>query len=300
MATDGSEQTDTRSFLSEVQLGGLNLELLSTAGPVFALETLMFVVPLLIMFGIGFMEMVNFQLVSKFTVQHYVDVFTYYPNQVAIYNTLTTAVLVTLATIIIAYPIAYWIARRGGSHKNQLVMLLIVPFWTNYVIRTYGWSIVLSKQGPFNQLLQFIGVINDPIGWWLSTKFAIWLGLTYLWLPFMILPLYAALESIDQSLIEAAYDLGASRYAVFRRVILPLSMPGLTAGIIFVFIFSVGAFIVPNILGGGIPFLGSRISFAFGSGGNWPAGAALSSVVMIFVAIVLGILMRYADMEAIA
>jgi ABC-type spermidine/putrescine transport system permease subunit I len=200
---------------------------------------------------------------------------------------------------VLAYPIAYYIARFGGRYKNQLAAIVIIPFWTNYVVRIFGWRIILSREGILNSFLIQVGVITEPLTFVLNSRFAIWFGLVYLWLPFMILPLYSSLDNIEDSLIEAAYDLGASRFAVFRRIIFPLSIPGLVAGTIFVFIFSMGAYIVPSLMGGGIPFVGTRIQYEFGFGGDWPAGSALGSLLMFLVALVLGLMLRYANMEDI-
>jgi ABC-type spermidine/putrescine transport system permease subunit I len=273
------------------------VRLLTTAGPVLALEAVFFVGPLLIMFMISLMEMENFNLVAEYSFANFVDGVTKIQNTEAFKNTTFIAVLTTFASAIIAFPIAYYIARFGGKYKNQLAALVIIPFWTNYVVRIYGWRIILSQDGILNKLLLGVGVINQPLNFVLNSQFAIWFGLVYLWLPFMILPLYSTLDNIEDYLIEAAYDLGASRWKVFTRIVLPLSIPGLVAGTIFVFIFSMGAYIVPSLMGGGIPFVGTRIQYEFGFGADWPAGSALGSILMLIVLVVLGIMLKYADME---
>jgi len=272
-------------------------KLLAAAGPVLALELIFFIGPVLIMFWIATMEMENLVLVHNYSIDNFITVFTNSVNRVAFKNTTTLAMLTTATATVVAYPIAYYIARFGGEHKNQLVILVMVPFWTNFIVRVYGWKIILGSQGVINSALMTAGIINEPLAWLINTKFSIWLGLTYLWLPFMILPLYTSLEKIDESLIEAAYDLGASRFAVFRRIILPLSIPGLVGGTIFVFIFSMGAYIVPAMLGGGTLFVGTRIAYEFGIGGNWPIGAALGSVLMLLVGGVLWSLLGYVNLE---
>ncbi|WP_254762821.1 ABC transporter permease [Natrinema marinum] len=261
------------------------------------LELLFFIGPLAIMFFIATMRMEDFALQQAYTLENYIGVFTGPANRAAFINTTTMAVLTTVTAVIVAYPFAYYIARRGGEYQNLLLILVMIPFWTNYIVRIYGWQIILGSKGILNSMLIWIGVLNEPISWIINTKFSIWLGLTYLWLPFMVLPLYSSLEKIDESLIEAAYDLGASRLAVFRRIVLPLSIPGLVGGIIFVFIFSMGAYIVPAMIGGGELFVGTRIGYAFGIGGDWPVGAALGSVLMLIVAGVLWSLMGYTDVE---
>ncbi|MFB6121843.1 MAG: ABC transporter permease [Haloferacaceae archaeon] len=271
--------------------------LLTTAGPLILLETLFFIGPVAIMFFIATMRMESLVLIPDYGIRNFVAVFGDFVNRTAFVNTTTIAVLTTVTAGVVAYPIAYYIARFGGAYKNQLAVLVMVPFWTNFIVRVYGWKIILGSQGVVNSTLMMVGVINEPLGWLINTKFSIWLGLTYLWLPFMILPLYSSLEKIEDEVIEAAYDLGASRFAVFRRIVLPLSISGLVGGIIFVFIFSMGAYIVPAMLGGGELFVGTRIAYEFGIGGDWPMGAALGSVLMLVVVGVLWSLMGYVDLE---
>ena len=273
------------------------VSLLFTAGPVLLLEGVFFLGPLFIMLMISTMTMENYNLVPEYGISNFVDGLTKPQNVGAFRTTTIVASLSTISTGIIAFPIAYFIAKHGGKYKNQLAAIVIVPFWTNYVVRIFGWRIILSENGILNSLLVRVGVIGEPMSWILNSRFAIWLGLVYLWLPFMILPLYSSLENIDDVLLEAARDLGASRRAMFTRIILPLSIPGLLAGTIFVFIFSMGAFIVPSLLGGGIPFVGTRIQYEFGFGADWPAGSALGSILMFIVVLTLGALLRYADLE---
>jgi ABC-type spermidine/putrescine transport system permease subunit I len=273
--------------------------LLVTAGPILVLEGIFFVGPLLIMLMISTMAMENFSLVADYSLDNFVDGVTKIQNVQAFRTTIIVAFLSTISAGVLAYPIAYYIARFGGRYKNQLAAIVIIPFWTNYVVRIFGWRIILSREGILNSFLIQVGVITEPLTFVLNSRFAIWFGLVYLWLPFMILPLYSSLDNIEDSLIEAAYDLGASRFAVFRRIIFPLSIPGLVAGTIFVFIFSMGAYIVPSLMGGGIPFVGTRIQYEFGFGGDWPAGSALGSLLMFLVALVLGLMLRYANMEDI-
>jgi len=270
---------------------------LLTGGPLLLLELLFFLGPVAIMFYISGIQMENLALIHDFTLINYIEVFNGVANRSAFNNTLILAVLTTVTAVVVAYPFAYYIARFGGRFKNQLLILVMIPFWTNYIVRVYGWQIILGQEGIFNQLFLWFGVINEPISWLLNTNFSIWLGLTYLWLPFMVLPLYSSLEKIDESLIEAAYDLGATRRAVFRRIVFPLSIPGLVGGIIFVFIFSMGAYIVPAMIGGGQAFVGTRIAQEFGIGSNWPLGAALGSVLMLAVASTLWALMGYTNVE---
>jgi ABC-type spermidine/putrescine transport system permease subunit I len=289
-------RTDTilRTILDRVRESN---SFLVTGGPILLLEVLFFLAPVAIMFYIATTGMESLALTLDFTLSNYTAVYARAANRVAFINTTLIALVTTTTAVVVAYPFAYYIARFGGKYKNILLVLVMIPFWTNYIVRVYGWQIILGTEGVLNGLLVWVGLINEPIGWLLNTKFSIWLGLTYLWLPFMILPLYTSLEKLDDSLIEAAYDLGASRREVFKRIVLPLSIPGLVGGIIFVFIFSMGAYIVPAMIGGGELFVGTRIAYAFGIGSDWPLGAALGSVLMLIVGGVLWSLMGYTDME---
>lgn len=293
--------TTQRTGFSTSRLSNLTenryVQLAATAGPVLVLEAVFFVVPVLIMLMISTMRMENFNLVADYGIGNFVDGVTKIQNIQAFKNTTLLASLTTVTAAIVGFPIAYYISRFGGKYKNQLAALVIIPFWTNYVVRIFGWRIILSERGVLNTFLLRVGVISEPLTFILNSRFAIWFGLVYLWLPFMILPLYSTLDGIEDSLIEAAYDLGASRWKVFTRVIFPLSIPGLVAGTIFVFIFSMGAFIVPSLMGGGIPYVGSRIQYEFGFGADWPAGSALGSILMLVVLLVLGLMLKYADME---
>lgn len=271
--------------------------LLITAGPLLALELLFFVGPLAIMFMIATMDMESLVLIPQYSLDSYIEIFEGFANRLALKNTVYISVLTVVTSVILAYPLAYYIARHGGQHKNELSILVMIPFWTNYIVRIYGWKIILGSKGVLNSGLIYAGILNQPIDWIINTKFSIWLGLTYLWLPFMILPLYSSLEKIDEEIIEAAFDLGASKFEVFRRIILPLSFPGLVGGVVFVFIFSMGAYIVPAMLGGGTQFVGTRIAYEFGIGGDWPLGAALGSILMLIVGSVLWSVLGRVNLE---
>lgn len=290
-----SSHEEERNWISFESIP-ISKDFLVTAGPLVLLELLFFIGPVLIMFYIALMRMEDLVLILDFGLQNYVAVFADFVNRTAFVNTTLISLLTTITAVVVAYPLAYYIARFGGKYKNQLAVLVMIPFWTNFIVRVYGWKIILGSQGVLNSALIAIGVINQPIDWIINSQFSIWLGLTYLWLPFMILPLYSSLENIDAEIIEAAYDLGASKIAVFWRIILPLSLSGLVGGIIFVFIFSMGAYIVPAMLGGGELFVGTRIAYEFGIGGNWPMGSALGSVLMLIVVAVLWSLLDYVNL----
>ncbi len=190
------------------------------------------------------------------------------------------AAIATALTLVLGYPLAYFIAVYGGRRKNIYLILVMLPFWTSYLIRTYSWIIILRSQGVINTVLEWMHVIDEPINM-LNTSFSVILGLTYGFLPFMTLPLYASLEKLDKSLIEAAWDLGATRLAALMKVTIPLSMPGIIAGTLLTFIPAVGDFITPDLLGGpDTLMIGNLIQQQFLSARDWAYGSALSFSLM--------------------
>jgi len=193
----------------------------------------------------------------------------------------------TLITLTVGFPTAYFIATRPRRNRNLWLFLITVPFWTNLLIRTFAILEVIRNEGLINIGLQMLGVIDKPIQM-LYTDFAIMVGMTYVYLPLMVLPLYASMERLNFSLVEAAYDLYATRHKVLRRIIIPLVKPGVIAGSILVFIPSLGAFVTPRVLGGGKKMmLGNLIELQFGAGRNWPLGAALSVTLLTLVMVAL-------------
>jgi len=196
---------------------------------------------------------------------------------------LLIAVLTTVICLLVGYPFAYVMSRAPRRWRNALLILVMVPFWTNFLVRTYAIMLLLRSEGLVNSFLRSIGLIDQPLNL-LYTPGAVVLGLVYGYLPFMILPLYASIEKFDFSLVEAAQDLGASARRVFLRVMLPLTMPGVVAGSILVFIPSVGAFVTPDLLGGGkVVMIGNLIQQQFLTARHWPFGSAISFVLMAIV-----------------
>ncbi len=189
------------------------------------------------------------------------------------------ALLTTVICLVIAYPFAYFLATRRPAIRNLMLVFVMIPFWSNFLVRNFAWRVLLGTDGPVSRATDFIGLGETRI---LFTPTAVVIGLVYGFLPFMILPLYAAIERIDGELLEASRDLYATGWQTFRRVLLPLSMPGVIAGSILVFVPSLGAYVTPEILGGAkTTLLGSYIVTQFGTARNWPVGAALSFVLMV-------------------
>jgi spermidine/putrescine transport system permease protein len=205
-------------------------------------------------------------------------------------RTLVIALINTVICLALGYPLAYFIAFKGGSWKNVLILLVMIPFWTSLLLRAYAWVVILGGNGIANRTLQFLGITDGPIDL-IFTPQAVLMGMVYSYLPFMILPLYATLERFDVSLKEAAKDLGASRWHTFWRVTFPISMPGVIAGSILVFIPSAGEFVIPNLLGGArTVMMGNLIQQQFLQARDWAFGSALS---VMLAALLLGAIMFY-------
>jgi len=197
------------------------------------------------------------------------------------------SLMTTLACIFFGFPTAYFIATRPKKQRDFWMLLIIIPFWTNLLIRTFAIVELIRNEGTLNTVLLALGLIDEPIQM-LYTEFAIAVGMVYVYLPLMVLPLYASMERLDFSLVEAGYDLYATRLKVLRRVILPLVKPGVIAGSILVFVPSLGAYVTPRVLGGGNQLmLGNLIELQFGQGRNWPLGAALSITLLAIVMVAL-------------
>lgn len=205
-------------------------------------------------------------------------------------RTLVIATLNTLLCLLLGYPLAYFIAFKGRRWRNALILMVMIPFWTSLLVRAYAWVVILGGNGLANRTLQFLNITDSPINL-IYTPQAVTMGLVYSYLPFMILPLYASLEKFDVRLKEAAQDLGASRWQAFWKVTFPLSMPGVIAGSILVFIPSAGEFVVPNLLGGSrTVMVGNLIQQQFLQARDWAFGSALS---IILAVLLIGAIMYY-------
>jgi len=200
------------------------------------------------------------------------------------------ALVATLACLAIGFPTAYFMATRPEHQRNVWVFLVTVPYWVNLLIRTVSMLFIIRDEGPLNAVLQAAGIIDEPIRI-AYTDFAIGLGLVYSYLPFMVLPIYAAIERFDFRLVEAAYDLYAGRWTILRKVILPITLPGIVAGSLLVFVPSLGSFIAPDLLGGGKHLMiGNLVALQFQGSRNWPFGSAAAVILMTLVLIALMVL----------
>src|SRR5690349_12234892 len=199
-------------------------------------------------------------------------------------RSLAIAGLVTLATVVTAYPVAYYLAFHAGPRRGLILFLVTLPFWTSYLLRVFAWKIVLAYNGVLNSALLETGLTSQPILAFLNTPAAVVVTLAHAYAAFAILPIYVALETIPRSLIEAASDLGAGGTTTFRRVVLPLSMPGVLAAALVVFVPTVGDYVTPALVGGPTSsMIGTIIQAQFGKANDWPFGAALAVLVMVVI-----------------
>lgn len=241
------------------------------------------VIPLLIIVVYSFAKRDAFgNIVYEFTLENYKNFFTpIYLN--VLWRSIKLSLYSTLICLLIGYPMAFIIARAKGMKQNLMVLLFIVPLWTNFLLRTYAWMGLLREQGIINEVLMKLGIISEPLHL-LYTNSAVILGMVYNFLPFMVLPIYSVLVKMDKSLIEAARDLGANEVRVFRSVIFPLSFPGVATGIVMVFMPAVSTFVISDLLGGGQTILlGNLIQNQFIAARNWQFGSAVSVLMMIML-----------------
>jgi putrescine transport system permease protein len=198
-------------------------------------------------------------------------------------SSLRIAATATLVCLLLGYPMAYAIARAAPGRRPLLLMLVILPFWTSFLIRVYAWMGLLAENGILNQVLRWTGLASDP-GTILGTEWAVQLGIVYAYLPFMVLPLYASLEKLDTSLLEAAAELGARPLAAFLTVTLPLSLPGIVAGCLLVFIPAVGEFVIPDLLGGTDTLMIGKVLWdEFFTNSDWPLASAVAICLLVLL-----------------
>jgi len=240
-----------------------------------------FMVPLLVILIYGFLDRGTYGgIVWKIQLDNYIR----FADSLYIrifWRSFVIALVTTAICLLMGYPMAYWMATRSPRIRNTLLLLMMLPFWTNFVIRTYAWRFIIAREGILNNSLLSIGLINEPFNL-LFTDNAVILGLVYGWVVGMVLPCYASLVGLDRSLLEAAQDLYANPIRTFLRVTLPLTLPGIVSGSILVFVPSFGAFVTPDLLGGGkADMIGNLIQQQFGSASDWPFGAAISTILMV-------------------
>jgi putrescine transport system permease protein len=258
-------------------------------------ETRLGVPPYTPMFELGADGSVHF---AKLNVQNYAFIFTQSLYFQAFLSSLKVAAISTIFCLLLGYPMAYGIARANASWRNTLLLLVILPFWTSFLVRVYAWIGLLRNNGLINNVLMSLHLIDEPIVM-MQTDFAMYIGIVYSYLPFMILPLYSNLEKHDNTLLEAAVDLGATPFKAFLKVTLPLSIPGIVAGSMLVFIPAVGEFVIPRLLGGTDSLMIGRVLWdEFFLNRNWPMAGAVAIALLLVLVIPILVFQKFQGQES--
>ena len=254
---------------------------------VVALPPLLWVVaflllPYALMFAHSFWAVRDGILIHHWNLHNYKTLFENPLYLQVLLRTMRIAASVTFCSLLLGYPLAYYLAFHAGGRKDLLSQLVIVPLWVSYLVRGYAWKTILGSEGVLNGFLQYLHLTKEPLAFLLYSPFAVVLMLTHIYTPFVFLPIYAALEHIPRPLLEASQDLGAGRAQTFFRVILPLSMPGLLAGATFAFVLSLGDFLAPLLVGGPSgTMIANVVQTLFGAAFDWPLGAAISVGILV-------------------
>lgn len=244
---------------------------------------LFLLLPYALMFAHSFWQVREGFIVHHWNVQNYRALLASPLYAQVFLRTLRIAGSVTLCSLLLGYPLAYYLSFHAGARKELLYQLVIVPLWVSYLVRGYAWKTILGSDGVLNGFLQFLHLTREPVSYFLYSPFAVVLMLSHIYTPFVFLPIYAALEHIPRPLLEASHDLGAGRRATFFRVILPLSIPGLLAGATFAFVLSLGDFLAPLLVGGpSATMIANIVQSLFGAAFDWPLGAAISVCILLF------------------
>jgi spermidine/putrescine transport system permease protein len=243
---------------------------------------LFLLLPYALMFVHSFWAVRNGFLVHEWNLGNFKTLFTNAVYAQVLFRTMRIAASVTLLSLLLGYPLAYYVSFHAQARKELLYQLVIVPLWVSYLVRGYAWKTILGSEGVLNGFLRYVHVTHEPVAFFLYSPFAVVLVLTHIYTPFVFLPIYAALEHVPRPLVEASHDLGASSAQTFLRVILPLSMPGLLAGATFAFVLSLGDFLAPLLVGGASgTMIANVVQSLFGAAYDWPLGSAISICILI-------------------
>lgn len=297
MSKQPSGTSDLQAIRRKRDMRRKTIPALAQAGPVSICMILFVTLPMLFIIYISFMSRGVFgDVVYQFSLESYQTLLdaTYFK---VILKSLKAALLTTVLCLGLGYPFAYYIARKPPEVASRLIMLIMIPFWTNSLMRLNSWLLLFQTSGPVNNFLQWTGLVDRPITF-IYTDGLVVLGLITNMLPFAVLPLYSSIEKLQKSLLEASADLGATPSQTFFKVTLPLTFPGIFSAIILVFIPSLGIYTVSDILGGGkVLYIGNIIKNQFGSIRNWPLGAALSVLLLVITGLLIFIYTRFAKIE---
>lgn len=247
--------------------------------------TVFLLVPYAILFCYSFWSVSSLQvIVHTWDLQNYVELIRNPMYVSVLFRSMRIAAAVTLLALLLGYPLAYHLSFYAAKRKELLYQLVIIPLWASYLVRGYAWKTILGSDGVLNGLLQYLHITSHPVEFFLYSPFAVILTLTHIYTPFAFLSIYASLEHIPRNLVEASHDLGASPWTTFRRVILPLSIPGVLAGATFAFVLTLGDFLAPLLVGGPSGIMISNIVVSlFGAAYNWPLGASISLCMLLIV-----------------
>ena len=268
-----------RAFMRSEGLRGYAL-----LSPTLILLVLAMAAPVVVLVGLSLWTQVGMEFDKSLTIANYETFFDKRVYPLVLMRSLKVSAIVALVTVLLAYPAAYFIAFRVKRNKMVWLILITLPFWTSYLLRIFAWKLILGYNGVINSGLMTLGIIEAPLEFILYNLTAVVITLAHAWAAFAILPIYVSLEKIDRSLIDASHDLGEGPVMTFLRVTLPLSLPGVIAATLLVFIPTVGDYVTPKLVGGttGI-MIGNLIQSAFGRGNDWPLGAAISTVSMLTI-----------------
>ena len=245
---------------------------------------LFLLLPYALMFAHSFWAVHDGVLVHQWNLHNYATLFSKPVYVGVLLRTMRIAASVTLCSLLLGYPVAYYLSFHAGARKELLYQLVIVPLWVSYLVRGYAWKTILGSEGILNGFLRYLHLTHAPVEFLLYSPFAVVLMLTHIYTPFVFLPVYAALEHIPRPLVEASHDLGAGSVQTFLRVILPLSIPGLLAGATFAFVLSLGDFLAPLLVGGASgTMIANVVQSLFGAAYDWPLGAAISVCILLLI-----------------
>jgi spermidine/putrescine transport system permease protein len=264
--------------------------------------TVFLLVPYAILFCYSFWSVSSAQtIVHNWNLQNYLQLARNPIYLQVLFRSMRIAASVTVFALLLGYPLAYYLSFHAAKRKDLLYQLVIIPLWASYLVRGYAWKTILGSDGVLNGFLQYLHITHRPVEFFLYSPFAVIITLTHIYTPFTLLPIYASLEHIPRNLVEASHDLGASPWSTFRRVILPLSLPGVLAGATFAFVLTLGDFLAPLLVGGPSGIMISNVVVSlFGAAYNWPLGAAISFCMMLLVVTLLFITERLEKRLAIS
>ncbi len=247
--------------------------------------TIFLLAPYALLFAYSFWSVTPDQVVAhNWNLQNYAELIRTPVYLQVLFRSMRIALSVTLLSLALGFPLAYYLSFHCRKHKSLIYQLVIIPLWVSYLVRAYAWKTILGSTGVLNTLLMYFHIVKEPVSFLLYSQFAVILTLVHIYTPFTFLPIYAALEHIPRNLIEASQDLGASPRQTFRKVIWPLSLPGVIAGATFAFVLSFGDFFSPLLIGGPGGIMISNVVYSvFGAAYNWPLGAAISFCMLVLV-----------------